>query len=61
MLAIDLQEFKFYLKEQDSIVDKSEGLFIGWLLVLISDIAMMFVYFLKYLANKIKKISSPKC
>jgi hypothetical protein len=61
MLAIDLQEFKnsdefrAYLKRNDNAVDKSEAISIGWLLVLISDIAMMCVYILRYVVSKIIK------
>jgi len=61
MLAIDLQEFKnadefrVYLKRNDNAVDKFESISIGWLLVLISDIAMMCVYILRYVVSKISK------
>lgn len=60
MLAIDLHEFKnsdefrAYLKKHDHDIDKSEAIFIGWLLVLLSDIAMMCVCILQYIATKIR-------
>ena len=61
MLAIDLQEFKnsdefrAYLKRNENAVDKSEAISIGWLLVLISDIAMMCVYILRYIVSKVRR------
>lgn len=60
MLAIDMQEFKnsdefrSYLKRNDNAVDKSEAIFIGWFFVLITDIAMMFIYIFRYVVNKIR-------
>lgn len=60
MLAIDLQEFKNsnefkdYLKRHDHDVDKAEAIFIGWLFVLISDIAMMCVFILQGMVSNIK-------
>ncbi|MDJ1305656.1 MAG: hypothetical protein MRQ09_05440 [Candidatus Midichloria sp.] len=47
MLAIDIQdfrnsdEFRAYLKGHDNAVDKAEAISIGWLFVLLSDIAMI--------------------
>lgn len=60
MTAIDLrefkdsEEFKSYLQKYDDDIDKAEAVFVGWLFVLISDIAMMCVYILRYIANKIR-------
>lgn len=60
MLAIDFRQFKnsdefrAYLKRYDSDVDKSEAIFIGWLFILISDIATACMYILRYIANKIR-------
>jgi hypothetical protein len=49
MLRIDLQEFKNsseflnYLKKHDAAVDKAEAVSIGWLFVVLSEIAMVCV------------------
>jgi len=54
MLAIDIQEFensdafRKYLKDHDQVVDKAEAMSIGWLFVLLSDIAMLFVRLMHY-------------
>ncbi len=65
MLAIDLEEFKnadefrAYLQRHDPAVDKAEAISIGWLFVLLADIAMMCVHFIRYgfRTIKIKKYS----
>jgi hypothetical protein len=63
MLAIDLQafesseEFRAYLKENDAAVHKAEGIFLGWLLVLISDLAMICIYIFQCIRYRISKMS----
>lgn len=60
MLVIDLQEFKnsdefrAYLKRNDNALDKAEALLIGWIFVLISDIAIICLSLLRFLVNKIR-------
>ncbi|MDX1924736.1 MAG: hypothetical protein SFT91_05925 [Rickettsiaceae bacterium] len=46
-------EFRFYLKMHDNRLDKVEAILIGWILVLISDVAIICVYILRYIANKL--------
>ncbi len=63
MLAIDLEEFKnadefrAYLQRHDPAVDKAEAISIGWLFVLLADIAMMCVHFIRYGFRTIKNRS----
>lgn len=60
ILAMDLQqfqnsdEFRSYLKRTHDNVDTLEAIFLGWLFVLISDIAMMCVYLIRYVVSKIR-------
>ena len=62
MLQIDLKEFKnsdefrYYLKEQDAYVDKLEGLSIGYLLALLTEISMAFLWCLNVIYNKTTKL-----
>ena len=65
MLAIDLaqfknsDEFKAYLKKNDHAIDQFEAIFIGWLFVLASDIAMGCLYIVRYLASKGRSLQTP--
>lgn len=47
-------EFRFYLKMHDNRLDRIEAILIAWILVLISDIVMICVYVIQYIANKVK-------
>jgi hypothetical protein len=60
MLAIDLEEFKnsdefkAHLKKHDHDVDIAEAIFIGWVFLILADIAMMCVHFIRYGGRVIK-------
>lgn len=59
-LGIDLQEFKdsdqfrAYLSEHSNYLRKFEAGSVGWFFVLLSDLAMVVVGILRYLANRIR-------
>ncbi len=58
ILAIDLTEFKnsdafkAYLKKHDNFVDKVEAVFIAWIFVFLSDIAMFIIFIIRNRENK---------
>lgn len=57
-LAIDLKQFKdskkfkAYLKKHDGFIDKAESIFIAWLFVFISDIALLLICLFRYREQK---------
>ena len=59
-LVLDLKEFKnseglrSYLKIHDRRLDKIEAIIIGWLLVLMFDLAMICVSVFRYLGGKVR-------
>lgn len=60
MLQIDLQqfndsnEFKNYLKEYDSMIDRAEAILLSWLLSFLADISIFLAQLLSYLSTAIR-------